>query len=260
MKASNTLFKNGFVGLFAALLGLLSISTAHAQIFTTGSLASNGSNIENTGTILDAINFYDPVYGIYGNLPAASNPNNPSNGGTPNPTLNGVAFTGEAYNASLPGYTLTLTGPNVGIDDNRAGGVLSTDAIYPLVFSGVYSYYSSTPYAHLSVNDLTPGKTYSLQLFFDSEAGDTRSLFATDGSASSSTVTTPGPQFITDQFTATSSSETVALTYTATLPVELSGFVLTTTEAAPEPSTWTMLLSGAGLLAFWRIRTRCVRP
>jgi MYXO-CTERM domain-containing protein len=38
------------------------------------------------------------------------------------------------------------------------------------------------------------------------------------------------------------------------------GATLETVQAAPEPSTWALMLGGFGLLAFWRRRTRHARP
>lgn len=207
-------------------------------MFTTGSLNLDGSNIVN-GNVVTAINFYDP--------------NDPTSSATPNPTINGVKFTGVAYNASSLAYTFTVNQGAGGIDDNRAGGVATTDAVYPLVYSGVYAYAGES----LAVNNLTIGHTYSLQLFFDSYDPDIpgylRASNATDGAVTSATIFTPGPGFITDTFTATSATETVAINPSLNgYPDEFSGFVLA--DSVPEPSTWVMslLLAGIGGLALVR--------
>ena len=199
-------------------------------MFTTGSLNLNGSNIV-SGNVVTAINFYDP--------------NDPTSSATPNPTINGVTFTGAAYNASSLAYTFT---PNSGgIDNNRAGGVSTTDAVYPLVYSGVYAYVGES----LAVNNLKIGHTYSLQLIFDSS--DSRASNATDGTVTSATIFTPGPGFITDTFTATSATETVTINPSQNgYPDEFSGFVLA--DSVPEPSTWvaSVILAGMGSLVLVR--------
>ncbi len=221
----------------------------HAQIFSSGSLKLDGSNIINyDGTDFEAINFYsgdDTSYLTAGH----------------SVTINGITFTGVTGGSNLSGPDFSLT--DVGIDSGRAGGVTSSNTVYPLVLDGTYNNNGSANQTQtLTLENLTSGVEYSAQLFFDaSDTGAGRSASVTDGTQTSSVVTAGtafGPQYITDTFTAGSSGiESLlindATSYGGKSPLELSGFVV---EEVPEPSTWALLVVSLTASLAWFARLR----
>jgi hypothetical protein len=231
--------------LVAAMALVVSPILAHAQSFTTGSLALNGSNVENVGMVFDAID-----------LTAGE--------GYPTLTLNGVTFTQVAgMNGGTTGPDFTLS--NLGTDGGRAGGVATTDAVYNLVNDGTYNNSGGTNYSQtLTLTGLMPGQEYAAQLFFDTGSGDDRAATVTDGSQTSgeaevnnSTTPPSGPQFITDVFTASGSGLTTSESLVINSPpgfgepLQFSGFVV---ETAPEPGTDALL--GVGLIALLGLAAR----
>jgi hypothetical protein len=214
--------------LIAATTLLISFSAAEAQTFTSGALSLDGSNVENVGTVLEAVNFYR-----FDNNPV---------------TINGVAFTNFQAQDPSGNVTSPQTGPhfsfNGGGVDGTGGGLAGASAgVSDLNSEGVY--YGST----IQLTNLSIGTTYAAQFFLDADNSDYRTANLTDGAVTSATVTggIPGPQFITDTFTATGTTESIVKGGGV---LQLSGFVI---ESVPEPSTYAMMLGGLALLGF------CVR-
>jgi len=61
MKSSNNISKKLFGGLFAAMLGLLSISAAHAQIFVSNSSFNTIGEYNNDGSTVNASLISEPA-------------------------------------------------------------------------------------------------------------------------------------------------------------------------------------------------------
>jgi hypothetical protein len=238
----------------AAIVLLASLSLAKAQIFTVGGVNPSGSNIETPpagGYVLYAANF------DYGSATAV---------------VNGVTFVGtNQVDGSYQSGNFSITG--AGGIDGTGGGTLpnGTDTnasagMQTLNEAGLY--YNLT----LTLNNLTPGLRYAAQLIVDGNSHDARSQAYADitnplGVVISPTVIAggnsnmsipsagnPGPQYITDTFLATGTSEVLQAQYGGGAGAQFSGFVL---EATPEPGTWALMGCGlVSLLAFRRFRQR----
>jgi hypothetical protein len=238
--------------LFIPLALAVTLMTAHGDFTVTDGITD--SDILNTG-VVQAVNFYDAGSG---DMPSAQEITSTTNA---DPTVNGVTFTGVTYTSGTapvtPGFSITNIG---GTDDARNGGVPDTDALFGLVYTGLFG-----ANMDLTLNDLVSGDTYSLQLVFDSYDGDAttdRGNTVTDNSSdvtSDQVATGPnlGAGSITDTFTVTGVGTT---THSVTIvggsfPSEFSGFVLSNTTV-PEPSTWALLLGGAAALASFQVLRR----
>lgn len=231
------------------LIALASSSAlANAQMFSTGSLALDGSNVENVGSVFEAIDI--------------------TNGQNyPTLTLNGVTFTqvvgtngGTTFSNVTSGAGFSVN--DLGTDGGRAGGVAASDPVYNLVTDGFYNNSQTTQASQtLTITGLTLGQQYSAQLFFDTGNGDDRAASVTDGTMTSEVVEsnnnkTPmdGPKFITEVFTASGTgSESLVINEPAGFgePLQFSGFVV---ETVPEPSTYAMM--GIGFVALLGVALR----
>jgi hypothetical protein len=224
---------------FAAFALIASLSMAKAQVFTDGALALDGSNVEAFGAVVYAANF-----GYNGDA-----------------VINGVTFAGTSQiDGSYQGGNFSING--VGGLDGTGGGTTGASAgVVALNVNGLF--YSFT----LTLNNLTPGTSYAAQLIVDGDAGDdaagSRSQQFTDTTntsvnppTSNVATTDPGPEYVTDTFTATGTSETINALNSGGQGAEFSGFVL---ETAPEPSTWVLMGLGLAGVAFCVVRRSQVR-
>ena len=108
-----------------------------------------------------------------------------------------------------------------------------------------------------TLSGLVKGDAYDVAVYSDSNIGWTVqgvSIGSTTG-GSAPAFSSPADYLIDYNVLANSSGD-IILDSTAPDPFNyISGISV---AAAPEPSTWAMLLGGLGLLAFWRVRTRRV--
>jgi hypothetical protein len=232
--------------LLASIALCLSVASVNAQTFSegtqytfTGAGGAQVDNIETVGNVVYAANF---------------------DGGSNTVTINGVSFTGtNQVDGTYQGGNFTITGGG-GLDGTGGGtGTNGSDnnastASQLLNENGIY--YQLT----LTLDDLTPGKEYAVQLLFDAQTGDNRSQQYDDitnpnnvvassvvyAGGNTTAAGTPNlPPFITDTFVASGTSEVLQAQYGQGAGAQLSGFVL---ETAPEPSTWALMgLSLVGL-------------
>lgn len=227
----------------ACFAGVAGVGRAAMTSFTSAVLASDGSNLDNKGTILQAINF---------TLTTQPTP-------TPSPTINGIAFT--AFN--VPGTASSYSGTNFTLgsspsgtiirDDNRTSGLTSAAAVYPLIYNAAVSAATTPTSLVLTLTGLTVGQQYEAQLVFSSDQA--RSLSVSDDAASTATPgttgtvaygTTGGPKVITGLFTADATSQAFDLTAVSSR-VQFSGFTL---QAVPEPGSLAVAsVAAVGLLA-----------
>jgi hypothetical protein len=218
----------------ATVVLLASLSITKAQVFTTGVLALDGSTVENASPVLYAYNLGDDLTDT---------------------TLNGVTFVGfDNQTQTTPNFSISNSGGFDGTN-NKAGDpsdpLVPGDTLYNLQSRGAYNNLT------LSLNNLTPGVEYAAQLEIGEQPGDNRSQSYTDGAVTSDTVFAhSGPQFITDTFTATGTTETLQGNVGGGNGAQLTGFVV---EIVPEPSTWAMMILGLAGMAFFVSRRSFVR-
>ena len=222
MKTSNTISKKVFAGLVTALLGLAVFCTsARAQV-----LFNNGSASSSSATIY----FADTGYTFY----EAGNIFTPSLSGT----ANTVDFFGAYYENNVPSdnFTLTLDATSAG----APGAQIATSTLTDLSRTAVGTVAGVTLYSYSATlnTPLTLSSSSSYFLGFT----DATSPYGWFGIA-----TTTFPGSATSEYSIESSG-----------PINATGislaFELSDTQAAPEPSTYALLLGGLGLLAFMRTR------
>jgi hypothetical protein len=222
MKSFNNLTKNCFGGLFAAMLSLLSISAAHAQVLTSynggaqlelyGFSQYSGTNIPaQTFTISSA----DQLSQIGVDLEIYGTP-----GETTSLTFN-LLSTSDGVPTSTVLGTSTLTGLSVSSSPELVFADFSSQDIN--LTAGQYAFSLSLP--NSSSNDVGAGAIGDIPA-----AGTYPGGQAYNGSSSGWVPMGGGNYEI--------------------------GFEVTGTALTPEPSTWALLLGGLGLLAFLHLRTR----
>jgi MYXO-CTERM domain-containing protein len=227
MKSSNNISKKFIGGLFAALLGLaFTFTTAHAQVlYNNGTASSSSPNAE----LADTGSSYYPDGNIFYN-------------GNPSGTANTIDFYGIYVLNNLPTDNFTIT-----FDTASGGTILGPVSTSSLsnesrtavgLQDGYYTLYHYVATLNTPIS-LDHGSSYYL--------GFTDATSPYGGFALAQT-TTPGPATIQAYYA------------NNTGPYYVSGrsfaWELSNVQAAPEPSTWALLLGGLGLLAFWRTRTR----
>jgi hypothetical protein len=223
-----------------------SAAAAQAQTFSsgvqytfTGPAGSEVDNIETVGNVIYAANF---------------------DGNSNTVVINGVTFTGtNQVDGTYQGGNFSITGAG-GLDGTGGGtgtnGSDSNASMASQLLNENGFYYQLT----LTLNGLTTGHEYAVQLLLDAQTGDSRYQQYDDTTNSnnvvaSSTVYAGGnstaggppnlPPYITDTFVASGTSEVLQAQVGGGNGAQLSGFVL---EAAPEPSTWALM--GLGLFGF----------
>lgn len=227
-----------FAAAVIACLGLTQQGEAAVIFGTNQVLANDGSNLDNLGTLVTAVNF-------------SSNPvrTGPFSSSNPDPavTLNGIGFTPTPWNGSNPFFS---TNASVA-DSNRASGVPSNEPIYGLVYDATVK--TGTRELDLALIGLTVGDDYRLQMIFSSD-GNRAVDVTSDGvtSALLSYGSPSGPGLVTASFTASSSTQSFVtfLGVGGAGAPQLSGFVLhNTAVAVPEPSSTALLgLGGIALM------------
>lgn len=165
----------------------------------------------------------------------------------PTTTLNGVTFvSGFAGAITLAGVdtiTSIFSVPNFAGPDYNA-----------LVGTGAYSL-STRPFS-ISINGLTSGNSYAVQLFAPFWDANWATAF-TGGASTSGLVNLTGinmgvgastvPQFVTGTFVATGSSQLITLSSPTLYVLVAAAQVRELSGAVPEPASWAMLIAGFGL-------------
>jgi MYXO-CTERM domain-containing protein len=222
MKSSNNVSKKLFGVLFAALFGLLSISAAHAQIITL----SNTSNGGNANTF-----------------------------GLPDTQTYGEVFTAP-ISGTLTSFTLSLNG---GVGSLYGGvGTWNGPATIGLGYGSPVNLYQSAdvsslvaqPYTFSPDVNVIAGQQYVayLSVYGDGNATNPSSVGMPLGSSASGLVS-----YVFNN--TTDERNNAAWNYFGYDEGSNALFSASfSPAAAPEPSTWAMLLGGLGLLAFWRTR------
>ncbi len=218
------------LAILGALLGGVATDTASAVTFSPNQvLANNGSNLNNSGFLVTAVNF--------STNPVRSAPFDVNTDPNPAVTLNGITFTPlPAVGGSNSFYN---TNANI-LDSNRTSGVSSAQPIYGLLFDAAVALNQPVGGDHelnLNLTNLTPGHNYRVQMVFSSDGN--RQVDVTSDMVSSAVLNygpTNGPGLITANFTATGTTQTFTTNKTfAGNPPQLSGFVLHDLTAAPPP-------------------------
>jgi hypothetical protein len=246
--------------------------------------SSTGSFLDNSGTVLEAVNFGIARTGPYTyNAPTASS--NPD----PNVTLNGITFTPTAgagnNQLTLDGSYYSITGVgtanNLGYDSGRFSNISQANTLlYGLTYD-VLRTGNNGQRMQLTLDNLLIGQDYELQMIFstmnnaDQPANNpadrnlqvsagffTQSTDAQNGSGADGNTSflaygpTTGARLVTANFTADSTSEVFSLlsgTTGANSRVSLAGLVISDITPAPEPSTYALLaFGGAAFVMFAR--------
>ncbi len=219
--------KLSLIALAAGLVACPSLPAASVIFSAPVTLADDGNNVNNAGTILTAVNFVSSV--------TQTNP-------TWRVTLNDIAFVPVAQAANANRTYFTTNSASVW-DTDRGSGRPSSAAIYPLIYNAAITSSDSTPF-NLTLRNLTIGTAYRMQFILSSNNSDStdRSLFIyTPTLDTSYTVyygVLSGPQILTANFVADSTTQIFTLNGDSNGRPSLSGFVL---AAVPEPATFALL-------------------
>jgi hypothetical protein len=221
--------------LAVAVLMMLAGNT-QAQVLTAGAFALDGSSVINLGPVQYAYNLSDQFTSFFPDLPPATTLNGP---------LFPVTYTAiDPFVTSSSDFSLTTTGFDTTNNKDGTGATINPgDPLYNLQARGVFG----TP--TLTLNGLTVGTKYALQLVIGEQPADNRSQIWTDGSVNSPQVFAhSGPQYILDVFTATAATETLHANIGGGGGAQLTGFALE--QDVPEPSTYALMLGGLAFLGF----------
>jgi hypothetical protein len=221
MKSSNKTSKKLFGGLFAAVVSLLSISAAHAQIITLSNTPTGG----------------------------AASPF-----GSPNTLTYGEVFTAP-ISGTLTSFTLSLNG-GVG---SLYGGVGTWNSITSgspinLYQSANVSSSGAQSFTFSPDISVVSGQEYVAYLSVYGDAGANSSTTMPEGTSASGLV---GFTFINSSDERNNPHWDTPAGWGGGVNASFSASF--SPAAAPEPSTWALLLGGLGLLAFWRNRTHRAR-
>jgi len=196
----------------------LNQAAADTVTFSEANLAADGSNLDNTGTILEAANFSAN--------PAASSATY---------TLNGIDFVGKAYASSASGTYWAMSGNNLE-GAGKTSGLTSTDPAYDLVYRAWWSGSDRT----LALSNLTPGATYRLQVIWTSDGNRDARLTNNEEAANTSNTQwygpgRGGPGLITATWTETATSQSFTIERDSQAAV-IAGLVISVT-AIPRDGT-----------------------
>jgi len=230
--------------LFAIAAALVTVTgTAQGQVFGPSTYVTTDTDVLDLGSSTTAL-----AFDLYDQLNSSTT------------TVNNVTFSGDETGSG--GVTLSITGygNNGGIDDNNGVTKLATMSQgYANILTQLS--YGANP-GTLTFGNLTAGDTYELQVFAGSQGA-----FGTETYTDPTTIPGPTPpspsgglnygygasraSYVTETFTAPlSGTETIDVTsgnFTIFEAVNLQDM----TEA-PEPSTFALVLGGAGALLLVR--------
>jgi len=214
-------------GIFiVALVAFANVGHADLITFSKANLAADGSNLDNSGTLLVAPNFSEN--------PAPANATF---------SLNGVGFQGVAYSSSASGPFWAM-GSNRLEGAGRTSGLTIADAAFPLVERAWWDGGDRT----LALSGLTEGSQYRLQVIFTTDS--TRDAILTNGddptNSSGAQLYGPdfGPALMTAEWTETGTTQNIVIDRVSQAPV-VAGFTL---HLVPEPTSFALV--GLGLLCF----------
>jgi hypothetical protein len=219
------LCNRGLALILALALWTTHAPNAQAQVFGTTTLVTEDSNVLNTGTTVLA---YDV-----------------SNTAT---SVNGVNFSGATTNGAV---TFSLSNFNDS-DNNGVDGSYLSSALTDALIDNIFNFGTSTA---ITLNHLTPGTTYALQVFAGTTGVGFGSMYLEDGSATGTLSFGNGSSnstayYTTETFTA-GSTGTETLNFVPISDSYNDSFVILDAfnlRAVPEPSTWAMLVGGVVLL------------
>ena len=221
MKSSNTLSRQLSGGLFATLLGLVSFNTVSAQVVWTNngtitSFSGFDGSLTNGGAFTETISFTSSGLG-FGLV---------VNGVeyltfTPQSMVTTINFGNYTFTDTATSQSITLLEPGPQFGQGYHGE------------SGVESY----------------NQTWSSQ---NGLTNIVSNLELVSNNPSIRSVTLPPQVLPVSDFNLYQSME-LSDQNDNIVNANITSFSVTT---IPEPSTWTLLLGGLGLLAFWRVRTR----
>lgn len=220
--------KSTVLALSAALAVAAGVASAATVSWSSKeNLSSTGSDLDNSGTILAAINF--------------STSKSPS-------TINGISF---AVNNSLNGsgtyWDLDLNTNRSGWDPNRISyetyygtGAWATFDLGSLIDDVIYMYTDAGEVHNLVIQNLTVGSEYRLQVVFEQAGNRDGQLRSGTDSPVVNYGANKGAALITAEWTADGPTQTFRqITHSGSV----AGFVLT---AIPEPSS--LAVASLGLL------------
>lgn len=242
--------KSKSIAALTAALAFACAAESRAALVTFSTptrLIDDGTNLQNGGTTLAAINFST---GPVRSAPyTAANPD-------PNVTLNGIAFTPTVGNVAADATYFTS---NAAVTDNaRQSGVASTANIYGLIYDTSTTSANGVDYV-ITLRNLIVGQEYRFQTVF-SMSDAARAMTVVSGGSSSAAFTygtTNGPQLLAGTFVADAATQ--AFTYDAPTGAgargSIAGVVL---QAIPEPGS--AALAGVGLLVAGARRRRRAAP
>jgi hypothetical protein len=246
--------------------------------------SNTGSFLDNSGTLLEAVNF-----GTARTSPYTYNAPTTSSNPDPNVTFNGITFTPTAgagngqltLNGSYYSITGVGTANNLGYDTGRFSNISQVNtSLYGLMYD-VLRTGANNQRMQLTLDNLLVGQTYELQMIFstlnlaDNPAGNmtdrnlkvsagtfTQGADVQNGSGADGNTSflaygpTTGARLVTANFTADSSTELFNIlsgTTGGNSRVSLAGLVI---SQVPEPSTYALLMLGGAALAMFARRKK----
>src|SRR5450759_792596 len=238
MKPFNNTSNQGLGGLFAVLLGLLSMNAAHAQIFVVNTSADTIGEYTNSGATVNA----SLVSGLNEPLGIAVSGSNlfvtNGYGGTTGAGTIGEynAITGATVNASLVSglnypFGIDVSGSDLFVANNNFGTIYN---------AGTIGEYNAITGAAVNAS-LVSGLNYPIGL-----AVSGPDLF----------VTNANPGTIGEYTTSGATVNASLISGSGFYPTNIAVSAAPVSAPVPEPSTYAMLLAGLGLIGFIAYRRK----